>query len=235
MKLDEYILLSEAKTVSGRFLIDWTKTFEKLKIPHRKQDCLDCDNGKYCSDCAIKCKMNCFNCELERACKSCLDLISRNKSYSTDINMLKRKPANENYQMLPYYASEYKPKQNNIDFESAREILMNENYEIVVKRRFERVCYKKECKLYMKKEDKPENKEIFNYGFKHIKTDNFDSYILFGCESDELFESDILFNFWSNKFKNTEIEKRKFRKTGWSFLTLLKGKNLFKIKSNVCS
>ena len=139
--------------------------------------------------------MNCFNCEMERACKLRLDLVSQKKTYSNDINVLKRKPANENYQMLPYYEGEYKPKQNNIDFESAREILMNEDYEMVVKRRFEAVCYKMECKSYMKNEDIFENKEIFIYGFEHIKTDNFDNYILFGCESDGLYENDKPFNF----------------------------------------
>ena len=34
--------------------------------------------------------MNCFNCEMEKSCKSCLDLISQKKTYSTDINMLKK-------------------------------------------------------------------------------------------------------------------------------------------------
>ena len=95
IKLDEYISLSEGKSVSGRFSIDWTKTFEGRKIPHRKQDCADCDNRRKCSDCVIKPKMNCFNCEMERACKSCLDLISQKKTCSTDINVLKRKPPNE--------------------------------------------------------------------------------------------------------------------------------------------
>ena len=56
LKLDEYISLSEGKTVSGRFSIDWTKTFEGIKIPHRKQDCSECDNTKICSDCTIKLK-----------------------------------------------------------------------------------------------------------------------------------------------------------------------------------
>ena len=46
IKLEEYITLSEGKTVSGRFSIDWTKKFEGIKIPHRRQVCLDCDNGK---------------------------------------------------------------------------------------------------------------------------------------------------------------------------------------------
>ena len=95
IKLNEYISLSEGKTVSGTFSIDWTKTFEGIKIPHRKQNCADCDNSKRCSDCVIKPKMNCFNCEIERSCKSCLDLISQKKTYSTDINTLKRKPTIE--------------------------------------------------------------------------------------------------------------------------------------------
>ena len=49
-KLDGYISLSEGKTVSGRFSIDWTKTFQGIKKPHRKEDCSDCDKGKICSD-----------------------------------------------------------------------------------------------------------------------------------------------------------------------------------------
>ena len=60
IKLDEYISLSERKTVSGRFSIDWTKTLEGIKIQHRKQNCLDCGNGKICSDCVKKNKNELF-------------------------------------------------------------------------------------------------------------------------------------------------------------------------------
>ena len=95
IKLGEYMTLSERKSVSGRVSIDWTKIFEGIKIPQRKKDCLECNNGKICSDCVKKPKKNCFNCEMERACKTCLDLISQKNIYSTDINMLKRKPPNE--------------------------------------------------------------------------------------------------------------------------------------------
>ena len=146
MKLDEYISLSEGKSVSCRFSIDWTKTFEGIKIPHRKQNCSDCDNEKICSDCVLKPKMNCFNCEMERACKPCLDLISQKKTYSTDINTLKRKPPNEKHQMLPYYESKYETKKNNIDFETAKEISMKEDYKMVEKRRFERINDMITCK-----------------------------------------------------------------------------------------
>ena len=109
MKLDEYISLSEGKIVSRRFSIDWTKTFEGIKIPHSKQGCLDWDNGKTCRDCAIKRKLKCFKCEMERACKSCLDLITQKKTYSTDINLLKRQPSNEKHEMLSHYEGVYEP------------------------------------------------------------------------------------------------------------------------------
>ena len=136
----------------------------------------------------MKPKLNCVSCEMVRACNSCLDIISQKKLYSTDINMLKWKPANEYYQMLPYYEVKHKPKQKNIDFESAREILMKEEYKIVVKRRFERIYNTMECKSYLKNEEIPVNKEIFVYGSKHVKADKVDNNILIGCDSDELYE-----------------------------------------------
>ena len=131
IKLDEYISLSEGKTVSGRFSIDWTKTFEGIKIPHRKQDCSDCDNGKICSGCVIKLELIFFNCEMVRVCKSCLDLISQKKFSPTDINMLKRQPPNKKHEMLPQYEDVYEPRQNNIDFESTWGILMKGDYKMI--------------------------------------------------------------------------------------------------------
>ena len=68
-----------------------------------------------------------------------------------------------------------------------------------------------ECKLCIKNEDISENKEIFIYGFKHVKTDKVDNYIIIGCESDELCENDKLFNFWSNILINEGIRKEKSR------------------------
>ena len=63
-----------------------------------------------------------------------------------------------------------------------------------------------------------------------LKRKKIDNYILIGCESDELYENDILFNFWSNKFINEEIENRDFRMTGWPFMTLVKRNSFFKIQ-----
>ena len=163
---------------------------------------------KICSDCAMKPKMNCFNCEMERDCKVCLYLFSKKKTNSTDINMVKRNPANEYYQMLPFYEGENKPKQNIIDFESAKEVLTEEAYKMVVRRRFERIYNIMECKSYIKNEDIPGKKEIFIYRFKHVETDKIEYFILIGCESDELYENDKLLNFWAKNFVNKEKEKR---------------------------
>ena len=69
-----------------------------------------------------------------------------------------------------------------------------------VKIRFERIYNMIEYISYLKSEDFPETKEMSVYGFKHIKTDKVNKYILLGCESDELYEIDKL--FWSKKFLN---------------------------------
>ena len=124
LKLNDFISLSERKTVSGRFSIDWTKTFEGIKRQHRKQDCLDCNNGKFWSDCFIKARMKCFI-KMSKACKSCLNLESQNKTYSTDINLLKRQPPNEKHQMLLWYVGQYTPKTYIFIFESAKDVLVS--------------------------------------------------------------------------------------------------------------
>ena len=107
---------------------------------------------------------------------------------------------------------------------------MKEDYKMVEKRRFERINDMITYKSYIKYEDISENKEIFIYGLKHVITDKIDNYILIGCASDELFENDKLFNFWSNKFINDEIEKRNFQISGWPFMTLVKRNNFFKLQ-----
>ena len=107
---------------------------------------------------------------------------------------------------------------------------MKEDDKRVVKRRFERTYNKMmDCKSYIKNDDISENKEIFVYGFKRVKTDKVDTYFLIGCESDVLYESRKLFNFWSNKIIK-KIEMRNFKITGWSFMTLVKRNNFFKIR-----
>ena len=90
---------------------------------------------------------------MERSRETCLDRKSQKKTYFTNINMLKGKPANEYHQMLPYFTGVCESKQNTFDFESAREFLMKDGFKMVVKRHFERICNKMECKSYMNKEN----------------------------------------------------------------------------------
>ena len=93
-----------------------------------------------CGEKVVKLKKNRFNWEVKRTCETSVDQTSQKKTYSTDINNIKKEPANEYYQMLPFYIGEYAPKQNIIDFESAREILMIEHYrKVVMKRRCEKI------------------------------------------------------------------------------------------------
>ena len=71
-----------------------------------------------------------------------------------------------------------------------------------------------DCKLYNKNEDISENKEIIIYGFKHVRANKVVNYFLIGCESDELYENNKLFNFWSSKLINKEKEMRNFKTLG---------------------
>ena len=149
--------------------------------------------------------------------------------------MLKRKPPNQYHQLPSRYEGKYEYRQNIFNFASAREILMKEDNKKVVKRRFERKYNAIETMTYTRYEDIPENKEIFVYGFKHFETDKINNYALIGCESDDLFENDKLFNFWSNKLINEEIQKRKFKITGWPFMTLVRRNKFFNVQVHVCN
>ena len=110
---------------------------------------------------------------------------------------------------------------------------MKEDDKMVEKRRLESWINRMEVTSYPKKEETPENEEIFIYGFKHNQMDIIYTFILIGCESDELYKNDKLFNFWSNESINKEIEKRDFRIRGCIFMTLVKRNIFLKIQS-VC-
>ena len=114
---------------------------------------------------------------MERTCKTCLDRISQKKTNSSDINILKGKPANEYYQMLPYFEGKHEYRKNNFDFESAKEVLMSFQKPMIENRRFERINDIIAFKSYIKYGDIPENREVSVYGFKHIKTDEIDNYL----------------------------------------------------------
>ena len=75
--------------------------------------------------------------------------------------MLKRKPANEKNKMFLFYVGKNKPKQFNIDLESATETLIKEDNKMFVKKLSGRIYRMLDCKSCTKVENTPENKEIF--------------------------------------------------------------------------
>ena len=134
---------------------------------------------------------------------------------------------------VPYYIGEYEPKQGIFDFESARELLIKEDVNMAEEGRLERLYNMIEVNSYTKYQETPDNKKILIYGLRHFETKKVDNFMLRGCESDDLYENDKLFNFWSKKFINEEMGKRDFQITGRPFMTLVKRNNLFTIQS-VC-
>ena len=116
--LEEFISLPEGKTICGRISIDSAETFEKVKLPHRKHDYLDCDKENFCENCFIKPKKNNFNCNMERAIISCLDLVSRKRHIMLKNNLL-AKEFRRFYGML----KNKKPKTFVGNFEAAKEVL----------------------------------------------------------------------------------------------------------------
>ena len=139
-KLVEYISLLEERTISRKFSIAPTKAFDDIEKPHRKHGCLGCNAEKYCSACFIKPKMNFFNCEMEKACELCLDLVSQMKTYSTDKNMLKRQPPNKKNEMVcSLVCKRIKIKRSNINSEAEKNILLIAELPMVENRRSERI------------------------------------------------------------------------------------------------
>ena len=78
---------------------------------------------------------------------------------------------------------------------------MKTDKDMIVKRRFERINNMIESESCNKNEDFPENKEIFGCGFKHIKTDKVDTFLIIGCASYKINGIIKLFNFWSKKIR----------------------------------
>ena len=50
--------------------------------------------------------MNCFEYELPKSCKDSYKKKTQTKTYSTEINKLKREALNENRYMLPHYVED---------------------------------------------------------------------------------------------------------------------------------
>ena len=121
MKLDHY---QKERLYQADFSLNERSRTKESKYNTANYHFLEYNSELICGSFVEKRKMNCFNCEMETDCKSCLDLIGQKKTYSTDNKMLKRKLANERYQMLPWFVGEYCSGQDTIHFESAKKNLV---------------------------------------------------------------------------------------------------------------
>ena len=76
-----------------------------VKVPHRVNNCENCQNHKMCRSCIIGPKLNCFECEISKSCDKCLKRISQCKLYSTEITKKRHAPDESGY-ILPHYVAE---------------------------------------------------------------------------------------------------------------------------------
>ena len=106
LNFKDFLDLGRGDIILGKSKLNWKRDLHGIKIPHRVFQCPRCDNDKICKRCEISPKKNCFECEVVKACKACLNKITQIKYYSTEINKLKRLPENEFGYMLPHYIRE---------------------------------------------------------------------------------------------------------------------------------
>ena len=103
LNFKDFLDLERGDTILGKSKLNWKRDLHGVKILHRILQCQQSDNDKICEGCEISPKMNCFECEVEKACRNCLKRITQIKYYSTEINKLKRLPENDFGYMLPHY------------------------------------------------------------------------------------------------------------------------------------
>ena len=103
LNFKDFLDLEKGDTILGKSKLNWKTTLHGIKITHRVFQCSQCVNDKICKHCEMSPKMICFECEVVKACRSCLKRITQIKYYSTEINKIKRLPENEFGFMLPHY------------------------------------------------------------------------------------------------------------------------------------
>ena len=79
VKLNKFLSPSEGKTLCGRFSFHWTKSFGGNKNTTPETRMFGSLEQLSCSNLVQKCKMNCFNFKIRRACKTFLDIRGQKK------------------------------------------------------------------------------------------------------------------------------------------------------------
>ena len=103
LNFKDFLDLQRGDTSVGKSEINWKRDLHGIKLLHRVFQSPQCYNDRICKQCEISPKLNFFECEIVKACRSCLKRITQIKYFSTENNELKRLPENEFGYMLPHY------------------------------------------------------------------------------------------------------------------------------------
>ena len=98
-----YFHLESGETFSSKSKLKGTRDIHGVKVPHREFQCLECDESEICKKGEEPRRKKGFECELDRACESCLKRITQIKHYTTEIIKLKRLTENEFGYMVSHY------------------------------------------------------------------------------------------------------------------------------------
>ena len=85
LNFKDFLDLERGDSILGESKLNWKRDLHGVKIPHRVFQCPQFDNDRICKQCEIYPKMNCFDCEVVKICKTCLNKITQVKYYSTEI------------------------------------------------------------------------------------------------------------------------------------------------------
>ena len=73
----DFLDLERGDTTLGISKLNWKKNLHGDKVAHRVFQCPQCNNDKICKQCEISPKMNCFEYEVVKTCKSVFNKISQ--------------------------------------------------------------------------------------------------------------------------------------------------------------
>ena len=79
LNFKDFLDLERGDTVLGKSRLNSKRHLHGVKIPHRLFQSPQCDNDRICKQCEISPRMNCFECEVIKACKTCLNKINQIK------------------------------------------------------------------------------------------------------------------------------------------------------------
>ena len=101
VRLKDFLDLERGQTAHNKSKLKWKRQLQHIKVPHRGNNFENCLEDEKRQSCVTDPKMNCFDSEIAKSSKDGYEKITHIKTYSTEINKVKKQPPNENGYMLP--------------------------------------------------------------------------------------------------------------------------------------